>query len=113
MFFFVKQKTAYEMRISDWSSDVCSSDLDEFASWRTFHLVAVEQFLVEHEQRNGFSRHDIDKGFFLANPIFPHSPRRHEEICLRKIHDHAGKVEISDRFREDFVGGRQHLPLYR
>src|SRR3546814_8312535 len=27
--FFVKQKTAYEMRISDWSSDVCSSDLIE------------------------------------------------------------------------------------
>src|SRR3546814_7127717 len=28
MFFFFKQKTAYEMRISDWSSDVCSSDLE-------------------------------------------------------------------------------------
>src|SRR3546814_18745369 len=33
VFFFVKQKTAYEMRISDWSSDVCSSDL--FARHRT------------------------------------------------------------------------------
>src|SRR3546814_3571245 len=34
-FFFFKQKTAYEMRISDWSSDVCSSDLlsDHFASF--------------------------------------------------------------------------------
>src|SRR3546814_1425163 len=44
--FFFKQKTAYEMRISDWSSDVCSSDLlkllldrmsvhrDEVAQWR-------------------------------------------------------------------------------
>src|SRR3546814_10697776 len=29
LFFFFKQKTAYEMRISDWSSDVCSSDLVE------------------------------------------------------------------------------------
>src|SRR3546814_3941585 len=29
-FFFFKQKTAYEMRISDWSSDVCSSDLSNF-----------------------------------------------------------------------------------
>src|SRR3546814_1173079 len=27
LFFFIKQKTAYERRISDWSSDVCSSDL--------------------------------------------------------------------------------------
>src|SRR3546814_17344249 len=35
--FFFKQKTAYEMRISDWSSDVCSSDLDvteQFAECR-------------------------------------------------------------------------------
>src|SRR3546814_15158532 len=31
MFFFFKQKTAYEMRISDWRSDVCSSDL--IARW--------------------------------------------------------------------------------
>src|SRR3546814_4178961 len=29
LFFFFKQKTAYEMRISDWSSDVCSSDLGD------------------------------------------------------------------------------------
>src|SRR3546814_15184032 len=29
IFFFFKQKTAYEMRISDWSSDVCSSDLQK------------------------------------------------------------------------------------
>src|SRR3546814_4468552 len=32
IFFFFKQKTAYEMRISDWSSDVCSSDLEFSAS---------------------------------------------------------------------------------
>src|SRR3546814_5688978 len=33
-FFFFKQKTAYEMRISDWSSDVCSSDLLEIPADR-------------------------------------------------------------------------------
>src|SRR3546814_4948235 len=33
MFFFFKQKTAYEMRISDWSSDVCSSDLVAAGEW--------------------------------------------------------------------------------
>src|SRR3546814_6371061 len=32
-FFFFKQKTAYEMRISDWSSDVCSSDLGNYGPW--------------------------------------------------------------------------------
>src|SRR3546814_1274952 len=31
IFFFFKQKTAYEMRISDWSSDVCSSDLEKIS----------------------------------------------------------------------------------
>src|SRR3546814_1284001 len=42
-FFFLKQKTAYEMRISDWSSDVCSSDLADHAGVvdRRIHLQAV------------------------------------------------------------------------
>src|SRR3546814_3214978 len=35
MFFLFKQKTAYEMRISDWSSDVCSSDLLPDFGWET------------------------------------------------------------------------------
>src|SRR3546814_6169050 len=35
VFFFFKQKTAYEMRISDWSSDVCSSDLPDRVGGRT------------------------------------------------------------------------------
>src|SRR3546814_8762822 len=49
LFLFFKQKTAYEMRISDWSSDVCSSDLcsraprgrtgDRGASWRPHHWI--------------------------------------------------------------------------
>src|SRR3546814_2459558 len=34
LFFFFKQKTAYEVRISDWSSDVCSSDLGREAAAR-------------------------------------------------------------------------------
>src|SRR3546814_15812021 len=33
-FFFFKQKTAYELRISDWSSDVCSSDLRHSSRWK-------------------------------------------------------------------------------
>src|SRR3546814_2138945 len=36
-FFFLKQKTAYEMRISDWSSDVCSSDLGAQGHQRIRH----------------------------------------------------------------------------
>src|SRR3546814_7150712 len=41
VFFFFKQKTAYEMRISDWSSDVCSADLRAVAprADRTAHFL--------------------------------------------------------------------------
>src|SRR3546814_6780507 len=38
-FFFFKQKTAYEMRISDWSSDVCSSDLPKWRRILWFALI--------------------------------------------------------------------------
>src|SRR3546814_5297135 len=38
LFFFFKQKTAYEMRISDWSSDVCSSDLRDRSRRPVFRL---------------------------------------------------------------------------
>src|SRR3546814_7335310 len=48
LFFFFKQKTAYEMRISDWSSDVCSSDLSISAKYycvdRHDHRSAANRF---------------------------------------------------------------------
>src|SRR3546814_3187980 len=62
-FFFFKQKTAYEMRISDWSSDVCSSDLDQRRQgfgyddfrrrgWRHQQLIEGSQFaLTRSEER--------------------------------------------------------------
>src|SRR3546814_7382127 len=58
-FFFFKQKTAYEMRISDWSSDVCSSDLlraemddaiDVTAAQGGFEPFPIGEILVEHAQ---------------------------------------------------------------
>src|SRR3546814_6368912 len=42
-FFFFKQKTAYEMRISDWSSDVCSSDLRALQAARAQLRRAMER----------------------------------------------------------------------
>src|SRR3546814_6757696 len=44
-FFFFKQKTAYEVRISDWSSDVCSSDLGESCIGRVKPKMPVEATL--------------------------------------------------------------------
>src|SRR3546814_4699903 len=48
VFFFFKQKTAYEMRISDWSSDVCSSDL-------RCTLALVMQRIRRAGDRDGFA----------------------------------------------------------
>src|SRR3546814_19965217 len=55
--FFFKQKTAYEMRISDWSSDVCSSDLVGFVRAM---LDAVEAMLAKELRRVGLARRGID-----------------------------------------------------
>src|SRR3546814_6657687 len=46
LFFFFKQKTAYEMRISDWSSDVCSSDLLVAAELRRSNFKRRDQVLT-------------------------------------------------------------------
>src|SRR3546814_295759 len=44
-FFFFKQKTAYDMRISDWSSDVCSSDLSKLVQ------LGLEQQRMDHQRQ--------------------------------------------------------------
>src|SRR3546814_10805230 len=46
-FFFFKQKTAYEMRISDWSSDVCSSDLKSIAKLLNVHRAQHQPFIAK------------------------------------------------------------------
>src|SRR3546814_10456031 len=65
VFFFFKQKTAYEMRISDWSSDVCSSDLlaaevgvgqsmyaiERYTSVNDLGTAVLFQQLIEHPVR--------------------------------------------------------------
>src|SRR3546814_985755 len=51
VFFFFKQKTAYEMRISDWSSDVCSSDLQDMRAQRPDAVVALPAALGDQRVR--------------------------------------------------------------
>src|SRR3546814_4386805 len=65
-FFFFKQKTAYEMRISDWSSDVCSSDLDEVIqadrdAAADLYLDLRGEPLRDHERMRGS---DMVKGLY-------------------------------------------------
>src|SRR3546814_6572962 len=61
-FFFCKQKTAYEMRISDWSSDVCSSDLLQH-----FHVAGIGRRAVEHFGRPVHAAHDFaERGILVV-----------------------------------------------
>src|SRR3546814_1476323 len=71
VFFFFKQKTAYEMRISDWSSDVCSSDLQR----RSYHDLARllrqgHQNLFGQVARQVAARSAI----FVDDPLGGHAP---------------------------------------
>ena len=49
VFFFFKQKTAYEIKECDWSSDVCSSDLDGTANWNDVGKGAPRAEVVARE----------------------------------------------------------------
>src|SRR3546814_4595021 len=65
-FFFFKQKTAYELRISDWSSDVCSSDLAPFHDGCDRLSVAP----IQHEYLAAFGRlEQCGNGAFWSRPI--------------------------------------------
>src|SRR3546814_7396704 len=55
LFFFFKQKTAYEMRISDWSSDVCSSDLIDSRDFLDAKLRAKAAALLPDGTRIAFT----------------------------------------------------------
>src|SRR3546814_14172258 len=63
--FFCKQKTAYEMRISDWSSDVCSSDLAQVGARVALdRLVEVGELArVADEEHGGVVAHHVPVAF--------------------------------------------------
>src|SRR3546814_4187217 len=82
-FFFFKQKTAYEMRISDWSSDVCSSDLVEHR-----HHLAVDVLdtvaAVDQHQRALEHRPPAQIVVDQEAPFFDDIPGRSEERRVGK-----------------------------
>src|SRR3546814_5020194 len=79
LFVFFKQKTAYEMRISDWSSDVCSSDLHlrvEHAAKRTLAEIVLRG--PDRELRGGM-----------------------QHVAIRFAHVHADELARRDRRLRD------------
>src|SRR3546814_12801396 len=101
-FFFFKQKTAYEMRISDWSSDVCSSDLGLGQGIADFHghrhlvlaeLVLQEAFqLLEGEGRRIGAQLDEGLGRLAAIGI---GHADHRALLARSEERRVGKECVS------------------
>src|SRR3546814_14422041 len=100
MFFFFKQKTAYEMRISDWSSDVCSSDLrTEYLAEdrRTAGRRACPGF--EEHRAAAFPGHEsgmatIERATSLAGPILVAPTAERAEHRKRQIGRASGRERV-------------------
>src|SRR3546814_3301321 len=67
-FFFFKQKTAYEVRISDWSSDVCSSDLRVIARPPLAQATAAAAHRQIIQAQSQFARRMFERAHRLLNP---------------------------------------------
>src|SRR3546814_4101118 len=97
MIFFFKQKTAYEMRISDWSSDVCSSDLSdgEGSVWRTRRAAGARSelggFAGTERRRTSDRLQHVGNGYDLEGrrhlgrhtryPVPRYAVARHSRAC--------------------------------
>src|SRR3546814_3067793 len=106
LFFFFKQKTAYEMRISDWSSDVCSSDLSAAVMVPTV-LAPGETLVATEGIKPLLAKVDVDQalrwreGFVefsdstLADAVAEMNRYSGKQIVLRDAA--TGNLRVSDR----------------
>src|SRR3546814_17249312 len=94
--FFFKQKTAYEMRISDWSSDVCSSDLEEIESGHP------QQRRAEGEQPREADIHvrELEDRQAQAE-VAEVDPEEHGRQVLEQEQDAARGEQLVDRRRPE------------
>src|SRR3546814_12872306 len=85
LFFFFKQKTAYEMRISDWSSDVCSSDLTRLIGVILPRLTD----LVVATIYEGIDAGAKDKQYITFVGITLDLPERQIQLCEAALAQHV------------------------
>src|SRR3546814_8749512 len=123
VFFFFKQKTAYEMRISDWSSDVCSSDLeDEDQRGEHHHRAAADRIgkppggeradrAARQQRRDRYPQPDIVEREGLAQSVLravDHARivSEHEATDRRDRHDQRDQALV-----DPLVGPLSHPRL--
>src|SRR3546814_19926751 len=102
LFIFFKQKTAYEMRISDWSSDVCSSDLLLSRPVETFSEPgAADAMAVSPEPPEAFERGRLFAGIpleLLQKALEIFGPAFH---AIASEHDAGVVIPAIDEARSD------------
>src|SRR3546814_17951159 len=114
MFFFFKQKTAYEMRIIDWSSDVCSSDLHVPSGEVEMLDVPDRQFLAALAEIDAVAggpggRH---RGHLVRRKLALRQDVQHFAPDLAGRPDHNSAVTHLSLLLE-FANGRRFLPEAR
>src|SRR3546814_2724493 len=87
-FFFFKQKTAYEMRISDWSSDVCSSDLADL-------VLRPGDHGIDRQPRTRRVRADRDRAVADADPFDLHPGDQHvgQSGAQHRSEEHTSELQ--------------------
>src|SRR3546814_19346873 len=100
---FFKQKTAYEMRMSDWSSDVCSSDLG-------LGILAIDAaiFLVDHARAVIDGREQHQRGF-AATLLDPE--RRLDLLEVGRAHVEVPQLVGSPRLKTNGCVGAGHAGI--
>src|SRR3546814_5769881 len=96
--FFFKQKTAYELRISDWSSDVCSSDLEDgLAIVCVLSAIYPGVFLTKHSEPvdadgvylvrwpNVTSIRFDEKGLMMGEDVINGAPKIGRASCRERV----------------------------
>src|SRR3546814_20440081 len=99
VFFFFKQKTAYEMRISDWSSDVCSSDLGPICPSPN---KATNRVMTAHNRIAPITHRPIAQGLRCASIAHPRL-----EIDLVDLKDRKSVVSGKSVSVRVDLGGRR------
>src|SRR3546814_15480895 len=107
-FFFFKQKTSYDLRISDWSSDVCSSDLKEGGrnEAQAFRKLRIQNQGNWHQQKAGKGAPVAKLGLYAK----PGRPAWSAKIAPCKQHganDQTGNDKCGKHARSDVLAGHE------
>src|ERR1043166_9514917 len=117
LFFFFKQKTAYEIPKRDWSSDVCSSDLGLLRP--RIALALAREFLVDPDAVEKLHQWEIedvgpnDRGRAVIAVVVPGAVRGQDQIAARRLAALALDRRIAAILGEDRAAGVRGVPVHR